>query len=100
MPALYVTPDLDGHAETIRAFAEMEPQDQRELLRLFNLYSKPESEWSESMRKELIDCEEDAGADFLDTISDEVNRETAMQVWQILLLSSKVSEKYLENFQY
>lgn len=88
VPALYVTPDLDGHAETIRAFAEMEPQDQRELLRLFNLYSKPESEWSESMRKELKDCEEDAGADFLDTISAEVNRETAMQVWQIWLTNA------------
>ena len=86
VPALYVTPDLDGHAETIRAFAEMEPRDQRELLRLFNLYSKPESEWSASMLKELKDCEEDAGGD-LDSIS-EVSRETALQVWQIWLTNA------------
>ena len=86
VPALYVTPDLDGHAETIRAFAEMEPQDQRELLRLFNLYSKPESEWSASMLKELKDCEEDAGGD-LDSIS-EVSRETALQVWQVWLTNA------------
>ena len=84
VPALYVTPDLDGHAETIRAFAEMEPQDQSELLRLFNLYSKPETEWSESMRKELKDIEEDAG----DLEVAEVSRETGMRVWQIWLTNA------------
>ena len=85
VPALYVTPDLDGHAETIRAFAEMDPEDQNKLLGLFNLYSRPESEWSESMRKELKDCEEDAGGDF--DVSG-VSRETALRVWQIWLTNA------------
>ena len=83
VPALYVTPDLDGHAETIRAFAEMEPEDQKELLKLFNLYSKPESEWSASMRESLNDCKEDARK-FEVT---DVSRETAIRVWQIWFVS-------------
>ena len=90
VPALYVTPDLDGHAETIRAFAEMDPEDQKELLGLFNLYSsKPESEWSESMRKELKDCEEDAAKGDLDVSG--VSRETALRVWQIWLTTFTLS---------
>ena len=54
VPALYVTPDLDGHAETIKAFSEMNPEDQNKLLQLFNFYSKPEWEWSESIQNWMM----------------------------------------------
>ena len=85
VPALYVTPDLDGHAETIKAFSEMDPEDQNNLLQLFNFYSKPEREWSESMRKELEQCVADAGNEIDAT---DVSRETALRVWQIWLTNA------------
>ena len=85
VPALYVTPDLDGHAETIKAFSEMDPEDQNKLLQLFNFYSKPEREWSESMRKELEECVAYAGNE-IDAI--DVSREIALRVWQIWLTNA------------
>ena len=84
VPALYVTPDLDGHAETIKAFIEMDQEDQDELLMLCNMYDLEEREWSESMRKELDLVVENAGEmDFSGT-----TRDTAMKVWQIWLTNA------------
>merc|ERR1719318_182233 len=72
-PALYVTPDLDGHAETICAFAELTVEEQNKLLKLCNVYTMEESLWTHTMRKELDVCVEDAG----DISSTGITTETA-----------------------
>jgi len=84
IPALYVTPELDGHAETIQAFAELEPNDQEKLLQLCNMYSIDENLWTDEMRKELQFCITDAG----DISSINVPKETAIKVWQIWLTNA------------
>lgn len=84
IPALYVTPELDGHAETIQAFAEMETEDQEKLLQLCNMYSIDENLWTDQMRKELQICITDAG----DISSINVPKETAIKVWQIWLTNA------------
>ena len=83
-PALWVTPEEDGHAETIRAFAEMEPEEQEKLLQLCNMYSMDEDNWTDSMRRELEVCINDAG----DIAFTKVPRETAVRVWQIWLTNA------------
>ena len=83
-PALWVTPELDGHSETIQAFAEMEPEEQEKLLQLCNMYSMDEDMWTDSMRRELEVCVSEAG----DIAFTKVARETAMKVWQIWLTNA------------
>jgi len=83
-PALYVTPDLDGHAETINAFAELTKEEQNKILELCNVYTVEESLWTETMRKELNVCADEAG----DISYTGVSTDTALKVWQIWLTNA------------
>ena len=83
-PTLYVTPDMDGHAETINAFAELNSEEQDKVLQLYNAYSMEESLWTETMRKELDICVVDAG----DISYTGVSKQTALKVWQIWLTNA------------
>jgi len=83
-PALYVTPDIDGHAETISAFAELSIEEQNKVLELYNAYTMQEGLWTKTMRKELDVCVDEAG----DISYTGVPTETALKVWQIWLTNA------------
>ena len=78
-PALFVTPHLDGHRETVMAFLEMKEEDRAAYMQLYNMYSDDRAQWTATMRAELEAVIADAGV----TPFINVSWEEAVKVWQI-----------------